>query len=211
MRGVFAAGIALLLTACSGSTGDTSPTDTAAVVDPFADAVIDFQPGESAGYGQDALPDVVLGSPEGKGDASGSLDVLSLGCGGSIVLELADLELVDGEGPDLLVFENAFTGFPEAGAVSVSADGAQWSTWPCDPAAEGAPGCAGIGAVFAASDNGIDATDPATAGGDAFDLADLGLDSAAFVRIEDLAQQVCEGTSAGFDLDAIAVVNGQIR
>lgn len=206
-----AGSVLLMMTGCSGAQAlDTSDTAVFAL-DPFADAVVDFQPGEFAGYGQDKLPDVVLGAPEGAGPEAGSLDVVSLGCGGLIVLELVDLALVDGDGPDLLVFENAFVGFPEAGEVSVSDDGKTWATWPCDASAEGSPGCAGIEPVHASSENAFDPTDPDEAGGDAFDLADLGLASARFVRVEDRSQQECAGNTGGFDLDAIAVVNGEAR
>jgi hypothetical protein len=46
------------------------------------------------------------------------------------------------------------------------------------------------------------------AGGDAFDLADIGLQRARFVRIRDSGENPYEGTAGGFDLDALAVVNG---
>lgn len=51
-------------------------------------------------------------------------------------------------------------------------------------------------------------------GGDAFDLADLGLTKARFVRLLDLSvachgsRMGCGGGGGGFDLDAIAVVHG---
>jgi hypothetical protein len=189
---------------------DTADTDTASSgSDPFADAIVSFSPGAFAGYGQDDLPDVVLGSPEG-GGTSASLDVLSLGQEGEIVLELDDIGIVDGDGADLLVFENPFPGWYETGVVAVSDDGTTWAEWPCDAtdAEGGYPGCAGVALVYAASDNDVDATDPDAAGGDRFDLADVGLSSARFVRIRDSGANTYEGTSAGFDLDAIAVVNG---
>ena len=184
--------------------------DSAPVLDPFADAIVSFSPGEGAGFGQDALPDVVLGAPRG-GGAMGSLDVLSLGREGSIVLELTDLGLVDGPGPDLLVFENPFPGWLETGVVGVSDDGATWFEWPCDDADSdgGFPGCAGVQQVWASPGNDIDPTDPATAGGDAFDLADLGVTQARFVRIRDTGANDYQGTSGGFDLDALAVVTGE--
>lgn len=189
---------AILLGGCALTSGD-----------PFADGVADFSPGDGAGFGQDLLPDVVLGSPEGAGELAGSLDVLSLGEGGSIVLEFYDHPVVDGPGDDLLVFENAFSGWPETGEVAVSVDGETWHTWPC--AAEGAdgdyPGCAGVAPVYASSSNGIDATDPDQAGGDAFDLAELGLDEAWFVRIVDTGHNAYAGDSGGFDLDAIASIH----
>ena len=178
--------------------------------DPFADTVVSFTPGDSAGYGEDGYPDVVLGAPEGGGEM-GSLDVLSLGDGGEIVLGFDDIGLVDGEGPDLLVFENPFSGWIETGAVAVSQDGETWHEWPCDETddAGGFPGCAGVEQVWASSTNGIDPTDPDVAGGDAFDLADLGLSSARYVRIRDTGANAYDGIAGGFDLDAIAVVNGE--
>ena len=186
--------------------------DTAAPTpDPFADELLSFHPGPGAGYGLEALPSVVLGPPAGAGDASGSLDVLSLGEAGEIVLAFQDLLPVDGEGPDLLVFENPFSGWLETGVVAASEDGVTWFEWPCaaDDAAGGYPGCAGVQPVYANDDNGVDPTDPAAAGGDAFDLADIGLAWAAFIRIRDSGANSYAEPSGGFDLDALAVVNGE--
>jgi hypothetical protein len=195
---------------------DTAPPDDTGgsplVVDPrdFAASIVAFVPGEGAGYGQDRLPDVVLGRPQG-GGGQGSLDVLSLGRDGSIVLAFDGRGLVDGPGPDLLVFENPFPGWLETGIVSVSEDGAAWHTFPCaaTDAAGGFPGCAGVESVWAHPDNGLDPTDPAVAGGDAFDLAALGLPRARFVRVVDSGLNPYEGVAGGFDLDAIAIVNGE--
>jgi hypothetical protein len=191
-------------------TGDTDtgseacePPDYGEPGDPFADAVVDFVPGEGAGFGEESLPDIVLGPPLGKGPDAGSEDVLTLGAGGQIILEFTDRELVDGEGVDLLVFENPFPGWVEPGIVGVSQDGKTWSEWTCDP--ESYASCAGVEAVLSHPDNCIDATVPEEAGGDGFDLAELGMVRARFVRIRDA------GTSGpgGFDLDAIAIVHGQ--
>lgn len=182
--------------------------------DPYAAALVSFEEGQGAGFGKDALPGVVLGPPAGGSTAQGSTDVLSLGQGGVVVLELGG-EAVDGPGPDLIVFENPFvvatTGaiFAEPGEVAVSEDGASFVAFPCAPADTAPNGCAGYGVVLAGRDNGVDATDPAAAGGDAFDLADVGLARARFVRITDRGAEA--GTSAapptaGFDLDAVAIV-----
>lgn len=222
----------LFLLACSPSPVDSSASDTGTTVvgdgggdgggsvtdggtdgggsgpNPFAASIVRFSPGEGAGFGQDQLPDVVLGSPEGGGKV-GSLDVLSLGREGVIELGFDGIELVDGEGPDLLVFENPFPGWYETGVVAVSEDGKTWWEWPCVASdADGMyPGCAGVGLVWATSDNGVDATDPAVAGGDAFDLADLGLARARFVRVRDSGVNSYDGVAGGFDLDAIAAVH----
>jgi hypothetical protein len=201
-----------LLLACvatedtADSAVDSADTGVRDVVDVFADELVSFEPGDGAGFGQDQLPDIVLGSPEGKGEGGGSLHVVSLGNQGVIVLAFTDLGLVDGEGVDLLVFENAFAAWPETAVVAASEDGETWSEWPCD--VETNVGCAGVAAVLANSDNGIDPTDPVAAGGDAFDLADIGLQRARFVRIRDSGENPYEGTAGGFDLDALAVVNG---
>lgn len=191
----------------SGDGGDAA-IEGAYVGQPFAAAVVSFTPGEGAGHGSEGFPGVVLGPPKGKGTAAGNTnDVLSLGRGGVIVLELG-VDVMDGDGVDLLVFENPFyfgsQTFSEPGAVSVSLDGDQWATFPCDPAAASPNGCAGYEPVLPADD----ATDPDEVGGDRFDLADVGLARARFVRIVDVAAAlVGDDGTGGFDLDAVAVVN----
>lgn len=191
-----------------GGAGD-GPAARAA--DPFADRVVSYKPGEGAGFGQDLLPGVVLGPPDGGGPRQSGLNVLSLGREGEIVLQFLDIGLVDGPGADLLVFENPFIGWAETGVVAVSEDGQTFHEWPCaskDPAKK-FPGCAGVNPVLSSLSNGVSATDPALAGGDAFDLAELGIARARFVRIRDSGANTYSGSSGGFDLDAVAVVNGE--
>ena len=191
--------------------GTLNPDQATAGGGRFADRVVDFTPGSFAGFGQDKFPAVVLGPPQGAGASAGSLDVLSLGKGGCIVLAFANTELIDGDGADLLVFENPFSGFFETGVVSVSGDGSTWATFPCAATDKAAnyPGCAGTHYVYSSPENGIDPTDPAKAGGDPYDLRDLGLNAARYVRICDSGQNSYAGTSGGFDLDAVAVVHGR--
>jgi hypothetical protein len=198
--------VALFLLGCAPSEDDSGTTTG----DPFADSVVSFEPGKGAGFGQDELPDVVLGPPDGTETGAPSLDVLSLGDRGVIVLGLEDLALTDGEGIDLIVFENPMEAWRETGIVAVSDDGETWTEWPCDAEDEedDFPGCAGVGLVYAGPD-GADPTDPSTAGGDAFDLADIGVAHARFVRITDSGANTYDGETGGFDLDAIAVVNGE--
>ena len=189
--------------------GDTGiepcePPDYGEPGDPFADLVVDYVPGGGAGFGQDDYPDIVLGPPLGGGANSGSLDVLSLGEGGEIVLEFTDRQLYDGEGIDLLVFENPFSDWVEPVSVAASTDGIVWNEWNCDLEDSDYIGCAGVNPVLSHPDNCINATDPSVAGGDGFDLADIGMEMARFVRIRDL-----EVTGpGGFDLDAVGVVHG---
>jgi hypothetical protein len=181
--------------------------------DVFGDEVISFMPGPTAGFGQSQLPCIVLGPPVGGGPTAGSLDVVSLGDQGSIVLAFDDVEVVDGPGPDLIVFENALPGFAEPGFVAVSDDGQTWHEWPCEPqdADGGYPDCAGVHATLSNPTNGISPTDPAVAGGDAFDFADLGVTRARYVRVRDSGFSHYAGTTGGFDLDAIAAVNSVPR
>jgi hypothetical protein len=54
----------------------------------------------------------------------------------------------------------------------------------------------------------VDPVDPSVAGGDAFDLAALGLPRAGFVRVRDLGLGSPTPDTAGFDLDAVASVHG---
>lgn len=174
--------------------------------DAFVDDVSLFEPGENAGFGADELPVVVAGPPRGAGDAAGSLDVVSLGRAGRIVVVFDDVIAEDGPGVDLIVFENPFSNWVETGVVSASEDGVEWFEWPCD--VDSGVGCAGVTPVYSHPDNGIAAEDPEVAGGDGFDLADVGLPSARYVRVVDSGTNAYDGVTGGFDLDAVAVVNG---
>lgn len=186
--------------------------------DSYATSVISFKKGENGGFNEDKLPGVVLGPPKGAGLFSGNTtDVLSLGRGGEIVLGFDRCLIVDGKGPDFTVFENAFQiagtddTFAEPGFIGVSHDGIDFVEFPCSSTGRPYKGCAGVRPVLANPDlNSIDPLDPSVSGGDPFDLADLGLKSVRFVRIRDAGVPigpVGPGT-AGFDLDAIAIVNG---
>jgi hypothetical protein len=187
---------------------------------PYATEVLSFEPGEGAGFGQGDFPDVVLGPPNGQGVEAGSLDVLSLGLGGTIELGFQPLTIVDGEGPDFVVFENACwpggdrtAGFAEIGEVSVSEDGETWLAFVCAPAGEGDgafPGCAGWTPTLAFDPEELVPLEPELVGGDAFDLADVGLARARFVRVRDLSGAGA-APSAGFDLDAVGVVHAADR
>lgn len=203
---------------CAGADDSTGIDDgrchETAPASRFASCVDAFTPGDGAGFGQESFPAVVFGAPKGGGSHAGSTDVLSLGKGGSIVVGFGANAVVDGPGPDLLVFENAFyigdhpdKPFAEPGEVSVSDDGASWATFPCAKDQFPYEGCAGWHPVFAESD--ASALDPASAGGDAFDLADVGLAEVRFVRIVDVSDHGAE-PNAGFDLDAVAVIHARV-
>jgi hypothetical protein len=185
----------------------------------YGASVESFEPGTGAGYNQDKLPGIVLGAPVGKGNQAGSLDVVSLGVGGEIVLAFGEVGIVDGPGPDLIVFENAFWPggnatqvFYELGEVSVSEDGEAWATFPCDSEGDGKgsfPGCAGWTPTLVYDAKTLVPLDPVQSGGDAFDLADVGLKHARFIKIRDLQTLPVGGTTTGFDLDAVAAIHAQ--
>jgi hypothetical protein len=178
-----------------------------------------FEPGESAGYGADQYPDIIYGEPLGNGDTQGGIDVLSLGRGGTITVGFGGNTIVDGPGVDFTIFENPFRYgangdlvFSELGEVSVSADGQTWTKFPCVKGDSSQPpvGCAGYAPVFANGDLNISSVDPTVSGGDQFDLASLGLKEVRFVRIQDLLPPGGGAPTAGFDLDAVAIVNAKV-
>jgi hypothetical protein len=223
-------GLALFALGCGGTTvfgggdGGGLPVmgcDTSAAATSFISCVLSFEPGPGAGHGQDAgpgqvgFPQIVYGPPVGAGAGEGSLDVLSLGGGGEIAFGFGGNAIVDGPGVDFIVFENPFEvgGNPanlyaEPGVVSVSDDAVTWVDFPCH--SEGYPytGCAGWHPVLSNPSNGISPFDPATAGGDPFDLADVGVTHARYLRVRDLSFKGGAPTE-GFDLDAAAIVHAE--
>jgi len=213
-----------------GSAGDGSSISAlpqavtlTGAADPFADAVVSFRPLMAGGYGSGMLANV-LGAPHGMGAGMGSTHVVSLGArvnddngatppyGGSITVQFTNNIVVNGDGPDFIVFENVFYvgGDPERrwmepAIVSVSKDGSHFYTFPYDfvphYTASGEINCynpycymnedgssrgfAGINPVYS-NCGSPDPRDLAAAGGDAFDLssiAGVNLDWIRYVRI----------------------------
>lgn len=195
------------------------PPSSAGAEDAFADAVVDFSPGAGGGFGAEALPEVVLGPPWGGGEVQQSLDVVSLGNGGSITLRFDLPVICDGPGPDLTVFENPFhvgspagPVFDEVGIVAVGQYGDHFLAFPYHALTH--EGLAGREPVLSHPDNGVDPLDPALSGGDAFDLAELGLPWVSLVRIVDPGAAIADagnllppGDKGGFDLDAVAALH----
>ena len=189
--------------------------------DPCLDDVVSFTPGTNGGFQQDLLPDIVLGPPYGAGASSQSIDVVSLGDGGSITVAFTDNRVVDGPGPDFTVFENPFNApglgiFTEYGVVAASEDGVNFVEFPHTP---GPDGLAGRTPVYAnPNTNDIDPRDTANAGGDSFDLATIGLTSARYIRITDPGATIDDVGNhfptpgpgkSGFDLDAIVALHSE--
>jgi hypothetical protein len=211
--------------------------------DPYADEVVSYTQGTNGGFNANLLPAVVLGPPAGLGLWVGSLDVVSLGREGSIVLRFVDNVIVDGPGADFTVFENAFMliggdgytdpPFAEPGRVKVSQNGSDWAEFPCTLTGAAGPywpGCAGVYPTF--SNLGLrpnphpsiltttpieDLVDqdsfvlqpPSGAGGDSFDLADVGLAWVRYVKIETTTFEARSATlgQSGPDIDAVVAVH----
>ena len=202
--------------------------------DRFITQVISFTQGTCAGFHADAALATVSGPPHGGSADIPGEDVVSLGGGGEIIVGFGANAIVDGPGADFIVFENPFNygqdRYVEPGEVAVSEDGQTWTAYPCTDTNQnepdggfGATRCGGMSIVYANPDtNSISPFDPATAGGDAFDLHDLGVTRAKFVRIRNIvatewcpeAGAVPDGatipTKNGFDLDAISIVNAEL-
>jgi hypothetical protein len=147
-----------------------------------------------------------------------SYDIVSLGRGGAITMTF-DKPIVNGEGYDFAIFENAFNDtFLELAYVEVSSDNATWHRFVNSSLTQGAVG--GFGAV--------DPTNVYQLGskykqgyGEPYDLTQLGLGEINYIRLLDIvgdgSYQDYSGNiiydpfpttgSAGFDLDAIGVLN----
>lgn len=170
----------------------------------FATHVLEVAYGPGQDFGRDAMPDIVLGPPHGAGCCAGSTDVVSLGNGGTIVLAFADNGIVDGPGDDFVVFENAFEFagqmFAELATVAVSEDGVTWHDFPCDAVKPPYGSCAGHQPVFLDGEGDLE-----DGGGDRFDLADLSLARARFVKITDRPD--LDGATGVFDLDAVGILS----
>ncbi len=181
------------------------------------DTVYAFSPGEGQnnGQGQEYYPNNIFGPPDTIAKesvpAAAPEEILSIGLDGEIVVGFKSFIVVDGEGPDLTIFENAFknpvTGkiFAEPAKVAVSPDGETFFEFPYD--LQTLEGCAGITPTYGKEDP----FDPEVSGGDKFDLADIGLHSISAIKITDICRVVLEDSEhpfhdpiiTGFDLDAV--------
>ena len=154
----------------------------------LADEIVEAPGATGSGFGD---PSRATNGVRGGGTFTGSLDVYSLDYRARrhLVLAFSGGPVLDGPGPDLVVFENGFRErerdayFMDPVVVEVSADGERWLAFPHDylasdetmyePHPAAWEGFAGVTPVALHADHGgLDPLAP-TAGGDAFDLADL--------------------------------------
>lgn len=172
----------------------------------FVTSVVDWHFGTGQNFNQKTgFPSAIFGPP----DANDTSSVVSLGNGGWVILAFEGNAIVDGPGVDFTVFENPLPQFKELATVAVSDDGVTWHEFPCTATNKGPDYgfCAGVGIVNASRTNGIDPLDPSVSGGDPYDLADLGITKARYVRITDRVD--LDGSDGVFDLDAVAIVNAE--
>jgi len=138
------------------------------------------------------------------------LRVLSLGNGGQILLEVVGGYVIDGQGPDFVIFENPFViagqtrTFTEYARVAVSDTGVAGSyrEYPCD-ASSNTSGCAGGVPTRYDPSAPLDAV-----GGSTFDLAAIGITRVKFIQITDIGTNVSYAVGTeGFDLDSVALLH----
>jgi hypothetical protein len=187
------------------------------------DTVYSFKPGAGQNLGQDSAyyPTNIYGFPDSNASsdipASAPEQLLSLGLEGEIIVGFKGFSIIDGEGADFIIFENAFINpltqkvFAEPAAVSVSSDGINFYEFPFDSLS--LEGCAGTQPT-----NGSQSPcEPAFCGGNAFDLAAIGLNNISYIRIRDLSSMILNNPQhpyydaiiSGFDLDAVVGLHYQ--
>ena len=201
----------------------------------YATQVVSYVQGSGGGLFD---PTLALGGPQGGGLGLGSLDVVTLGEQGSLTLGF-DVEIVDGPGADLIVSENAFAIggtdqiFAEWMHVEVSSDGVSFARFPSSYTGAGSEMGSGRGlagglpTLANVATGGVPPTDPALAGGEAFDLRDLAADPAVvggsvdlgairYVRLVDVVSGDTDaaGTplnpAGSADVDAVTVLNSHL-
>jgi len=180
------------------------------------DTVYSFIPGEgqNVGQGEEYFPENIFGYPSQLATyqvpEQSPDQILSLGFGGEIIVGFKDFVIEDLDGADFIIFENAFQNpatkklFVEPAKVSVSSDGINYFEFPYSE--ETLDGCAGISPTIGNGEPCI----PESIGGDAFDLADVGLNNVSHIKITDISQIVKSNPNhkyydpimSGFDLDA---------
>ncbi len=184
--------------------------------DRWADSVLIFAHGDGQWFGQGEYPAVVLGAPDTSADPlTPSLDVLSLGQFGFIILQFRDNVVVDGPGDDLVIFENSFITSVDSGDTSVfaepayvflSRDGRFFFLYPFDTSDSNPYNWTGLAGIKP-TNYGADTSNPDVWMGDRFDISLVGLDTVRFVLIADAVDLCPSSLCSGFDLDAAGCLN----
>lgn len=187
----------------------------------FIDTVFSFTPGtiQFAGQSPEYYPKNIFNSPSIYGTKyiaeTRPEEILSIGLNGEIIIGLKNNLIIDKEGADFTIFENAFVNqfnevmYAEPAIVSVSKDGINYIEFPYDILT--LEGLAGTKPTIGANNP----FNPLKSGGNPFDLATIGIDSVRYIKIKDITEQILNNsehpnydpTLSGFDLDAVAIIN----
>ncbi len=209
------------LVVCAGA---CAPTTSAS--ESLADVIVDAPGATGTGFGD---PTHAIDGVHGAGYLAGGTDVYSLNYADRtyLVVRWSGRRVTNGPGADLVVFENPFrttwnadTYFMDPVVVSVSRDGARWVELPhhyraADPSTystrpEDWEGFAGVTPVVVNDDTHPMSWFDLLAGGDAFDLDELGTEGDAgeirangfrFVRVTSAAIVTNPDTGASYPRD----------
>lgn len=187
----------------------------------FIDTVFSFTPGTIQFGGQSAeyYPNNIFNAPSISATKyiaeTRPEEILSIGLNGEIIVGLKHNLIIDKDGADFTIFENTFINqfnevvYAEPAIISVSKDGINYIEFPYDILT--LEGLAGTKPTIG-SNNPFN---PLKSGGNAFDLATIGIDSVRYIKIKDITEQILNNpdhsnydpTLSGFDLDAVAIIN----
>ena len=200
-----------------------------------ASSIIDWASGAEIKRGYMQVNDTVLGKPTvgDESSATGAMDglVVSLGDGGEAVLTFAE-PIINGSGYDFAVFENGFkvglSYYLELAHVEVSNDGVNYVRFPSETVSDTSYQVDNFGYLKPTDIYNLAGKHQAPYG-TLFDLDEVGLDTVRYVKLIDvigstnpeLGSKDSKGKiindpfpspfeSGGFDLDAVAVVNGEL-
>lgn len=175
--------------------------------------------GQNQGQSPEYFPANIFGKPDSNANrnipTSSPYEICSIGLDGEIIVGFKNFLIFDGPGPDFTIFENAFINpvtnkvFAEPAEISVSYDGVHFYSFPFDSL--NLKGCAGITPTNGAQD----CFNPEVSGGDKFDLAEIGIQQAKYIKIRDVTNLILSNSNhpyydpilSGFDLDAVVGLN----
>lgn len=186
----------------------------------FIDNVVEYNGKELKNFPKEKAINGVLGN----GDQYGSLDVFVIGEANYAIFSCKGKKIINGKGIDIKVFENGFyTNYDknlmslDLGIVSVSKDKINWLDFPVSydknypqNSSKGKKGFIGLNPVYINMNNNFIYPYFNEAGGDGFDLSDLGIaegDYIKYIKLTDAGNNYLDGQigSNGIDIDGLCV------
>lgn len=187
------------------------------------DTVYSFTPGEGTlkGIEPENYPNNIFGLPSEnasiKVPENNPAQILSIGIGGEIIVGFKGKRIIDVDGADFTIFENAFETFDgnkvfaEPAEISVSNDGINFVSFIIDE--NTLANCAGK----TPTNGKNNPYDPLESGGDSFDISNLGFSYITHIKIKDVSGIVANlpkeskysnpvSLISGFDLDAVVAM-----